>query len=98
MRRGSTTPTGVWPGSSRQESIADLTELHCSAPPTVTEHRIATRLPDGAGPSEATVEIGRAMARTEAPWPSATPIDTTQPLGVVLAEALRVLGGGLDRL
>jgi len=81
-----------------QESIVDLTELHCTAPAAVTEHRITTRLSNQAGPSDATVEIGRAMARTEAPWPSATPIDTTRPPGVVLADALRALGGGPDRL
>jgi hypothetical protein len=74
------------------ESSADLTELHCTAPPEVTEGRIATRLQHGKGPSEATVEIGRAMALVEAPWPSATGIDTTRPPGVVLAEALRIMG------
>ncbi len=80
-----------------QESIADLTELHCIAPSVVTEHRIAARLRNRTGPSDATIEIGRAMARTEAPWPSATPVDTTRPLGVVLDDALRVVGVSLDR-
>jgi len=75
-----------------EESIADLTELHCSAPPTVTEHRITGRRRNGADPSEATVEISREMGRTEAPWPSAVTIDTARPLGVVLDDALSVLG------
>ncbi|MDR3650153.1 MAG: AAA family ATPase [Acidimicrobiales bacterium] len=78
------------------ESIADLTELHCTAPPAVVERRIALRLRNGDDASEASVEIGRAMARTEAPWPSAADVDTTRPLGVVLDEALKLIGVGLD--
>ena len=74
------------------QSSADLTELHCTAPPAVTEGRIAMRLHHGQDPSEATVEIGRTMAHLEAPWPSATVLDTARPPGVVLAEALRIVG------
>jgi len=74
------------------QSSADLTELQCTAPPAVTERRIRMRLDHGQDPSEATVEIGRTMARLEAPWPSATALDTARPPGVVLAEALRIVG------
>jgi aminoglycoside phosphotransferase family enzyme/predicted kinase len=74
------------------QASADLTELRCTAPPAVTEERIVMRLQDGRDPSEATVEIGRAMALLQAPWPSATAIDTARPPGVVLAEALRIVG------
>ena len=70
------------------QSSADLTELHCTAPPAVTEQRIRTRRQGADDPSEATVEIGRTMARLEAPWPSARALDTARPPGVVLAEAL----------
>jgi len=80
------------------ESIADLTELHCTAPPSVVERRIALRLQNGNDASEASVEIARAMARTEAPWPSAAHLDTTRPLGVVVDEALKLIGLGLDHL
>ncbi len=73
------------------ESSADLTELHCTAPPEVTEARIAMRLHQRQGLSEATVEIGRAMALVEAPWPSATDVDTARPPGVVVAEALGIV-------
>lgn len=86
--------------SLAEESIADLTELHCTAPPAVTEHRIAARLHDGVDPSEATVGISREMARAEARWPSAATIDTARPLGVVLADALDIIGvapDGADR-
>ena len=74
------------------ESSAHLTELHCTAPPEVTEGRIAMRLQDGEDPSEATVEIGRAMALLEAPWPTAAAVDTARPPGVVLEEALQIVG------
>ena len=74
------------------QSSADLTELHCIAPPAITEGRIASRLREGEDSSEATVEIGHAMALLEAPWPSATTLNTTRSPGVVLADALRVLG------
>jgi len=74
------------------QASADLIELHCTAPPAVIERRIAMRLQDSEGLSEATVEIGRAMARLEAPWPSATDVDTARPPGVVLADALRIAG------
>jgi len=78
------------------DSFADLTELHCTAPPSVTERRIAKRLRHGGDPSEATVEIARAMARLEVSWPSATDLDTARPPAVVLADALRVVGHRID--
>ncbi|MGD0380374.1 MAG: AAA family ATPase [Acidimicrobiales bacterium] len=74
------------------DSSAALTELHCTAPPDVTEGRIATRRRRGTDTSEATVDIGRAMALAEAPWPSATDVDTARPPGVVLEEALEIVG------
>ena len=51
-----------------------------------------SRLRRGTDPSEATVDIGRAMALNEAPWPSATNLDTARPPDVVLRDALRVVG------
>jgi hypothetical protein len=74
------------------ESSSDLTELHCTAPAEITEGRIAMRLQHGTDHSEATVEIARSMALVEAPWPSATDVDSARPPGVVLAEALRIVG------
>ena len=74
------------------ETSSGLIELHCVAPPAVTEGRVAMRRREGRDPSEATVDIARAMARVEAPWPSALTIDTARPPDVVLEEALRSLG------
>jgi aminoglycoside phosphotransferase family enzyme/predicted kinase len=84
--------------SLAEEACADLTELHCSVPPPVADERIATRFRQGAGTSEATMEIGRAMARIEAPWPSAAPIDTLRPLDDVLRDALEHIGARLESL
>ncbi len=77
--------------SLADESGADLVELHCTAPPAVTEQRITTRLQKGTDPSEATVEVARAMAQVEFPWTSATTIDTTRDPEFLLTEALRIL-------
>ncbi len=73
-------------------SASDLVELHCTAPVAVTEQRIARRLREARDPSEATVEVSRAMRRIEDPWVSATVIDTTRLSESVLEHALRVVG------
>ena len=78
-------------------SAADVVALHCTAPVAVTDRRITRRLQQGTDPSEATVDVARAMAQIEAPWTSATTIDTTRPPDLVLADALRVLGDATGR-
>ncbi len=77
-----------------RESVADLTALRCTAPTDVTEKRIAVRLRDATDPSEATVEVARAMARVETPWPWAKAIDTARAPDLVVADALRCIGAG----
>jgi hypothetical protein len=74
------------------ECGADLIELHCTAPSMVREQRITTRLQEGSDPSEATAAVGRAMAQSEAPWISATIVDTTRDPALVVTDALRVTG------
>ncbi len=71
---------------------ADLSELHCVAPAAITERRIVDRLRTADDASEATVAVARAMARSEAPWPTATSVDTTRDPEQVRTEALRVIG------
>lgn len=75
-----------------EEVSADLVELRCNAPSSVAEERITARHQHGTDLSEATVEIGRAMARVEDPWPSAALIDTAQPPDGSLMDALRRIG------
>jgi len=79
------------------ESAAELTELRCTVPADVAEQRIAARLRVAADPSEATVGVRRAMARIEAPWTSATVIETARAPGLVLADALAVIGARVER-
>jgi aminoglycoside phosphotransferase family enzyme/predicted kinase len=76
--------------SLADECGADAIELCCTAPADVTEQRITKRLQNGTDPSEATVEVARAMARIEAPWTSSTVIDTARDPELVVAEALRI--------
>ena len=73
---------------------ADLHELRCLAPWPVMEARIAARTASGSDPSEATIEVARAMARTDPPWPSAATIDTTTDPSTAAATAIGVV---LDR-
>ena len=74
------------------ECAADLVALRCTAPMDVTEQRITVRLRDATDSSEATVEVARAMAQIESPWPWAAVIDTARPQDAVLADALRNIG------
>jgi aminoglycoside phosphotransferase family enzyme/predicted kinase len=53
---------------------AELTDLHCVAPPSVAAQRMQDRTNDL---SDADAEIAAAMAADFAPWPSATVVDTT---------------------
>jgi len=81
-----------WARALATECSADLTELHCTAPAPVTEARIAQRLGEATDPSEATVDVARSMARIEAPWPSATAIDTSRAADMAQEQALQVIG------
>ncbi|MGW4356818.1 bifunctional aminoglycoside phosphotransferase/ATP-binding protein [Nocardia sp. NPDC004582] len=65
---------------------SDLIELRCECPPRVAGARIESRPP---GDSDATGDIARAMAAVAAPWPAATPLDTTEPIDATVARAVR---------
>ena len=73
------------------ESSADLTELHCAAPPDITEGRIASDS-DGERPLRGHGRHRAGHGAHRGPWPSATNLDTARPPDVVLADALRVVG------
>jgi len=74
------------------ETSSGLHELHCTAPTTVIEARLSARSTRGDDASDADARIARALAEIEAPWPTATPIDTTGAVGDVLHTALVRLG------
>jgi len=76
------------------ECTAALTEIRCTAPTVVAEKRITARRRDATDPSEASVEVARAMAQVQSPWPSACAVDTDRAPELVLADALEILGVG----
>jgi len=87
---------GSWRDSARAlglETLADLAELRCTAPPEVAEARIAARHERRGDPSDATAAVARAMAAAETPWPTATVVDTTSPPEEVLSSVLERLSG-----
>ncbi|WP_024805696.1 AAA family ATPase [Nocardia sp. BMG51109] len=71
---------------------ADLIELQCTAPESVTAERIAAR---SGGESEATPAIATAMAADRAPWPEADILDTTEPLPDTVRTAVRAWRRGM---
>ncbi len=72
-------------------TYADLDELVCRAPAALVERRLARRDP-AASHSDAGVEVYRALAAVERPWPEARPVDTSGRQDRSLADALGLLG------
>jgi hypothetical protein len=82
------------------EADADLDELECVLPQELADQRLAARLVRGTDPSDATVEVARALAATWAPWPTATTIDTRPAVADVLTtvfSALDIRSSGIER-
>ncbi|NKY88520.1 bifunctional aminoglycoside phosphotransferase/ATP-binding protein [Nocardia veterana] len=75
-------------------TFADLIEIRCSAPLSVTAARIAARR---GSESDATAAIAAAMAADRDPWPDAKVLDTTAPLERTTAAALRIYQRTNDR-
>ena len=75
-----------------RETLSDLVELHCVAPTSITNARIAERARRGDDPSEATPMVAEAMAASFDAWPAASIVDTSRSLDEAVAEALRALG------
>ena len=62
-----------WRAAARalaDQTVADLDELHCTAPIALIESRIAQREARGDDASDATASIARDFAQREVPWPS----------------------------
>ena len=73
------------------QEYADVSELRCTAPDDLAVARITRRRAAGVDPSDATVEVARAMAASADPWPEAARIDTDRPREAVLDKATAVL-------
>ncbi len=93
--------TSRWRRAARAlatETVADLDEVRCVAPPAIAEARVAERLTAGSDVSDATAAVARRMAGAEEPWPEALVVETTAPVATVRRRALQALvrpdGGG----
>lgn len=80
-----------WRECARRLAIdhaAELVELRCEAPRPLADGRLLTRTAAGRDASDATPEIAARMAAVAAPWPEATTLDTTRPIGLSIANAI----------
>jgi aminoglycoside phosphotransferase family enzyme/predicted kinase len=71
---------------------ADLVEIECAAPREVAAERIRARRAAGAGPSDATPELARAIVARADPWPEARRLATDRSLEETVREALDAIG------
>lgn len=70
------------------ETVSDLVELRCVAPPDVVAARLAERAAEGGDASDADRDIANAMSARAHPWPTSVTIDTTPDPHTVLDAAL----------
>jgi uncharacterized protein len=75
-----------------EEAVADLCELRCVAPLSLTVERAEARRAQGGDPSDADQAVVRAWADREAPWPSASDVDTSGPVERAVQQALSAMG------
>lgn len=81
-------------------SCAELVELRCDAPRTVTRARLEARAAEGKDASDATGAVADTMAAFADPWPEAVTVDTvgdpetTAARALAAVEASRVTGNG----
>lgn len=76
---------------------AELVQLCCVAPTSVTQQRIRDRLSAGTDESEADVAVARSMAARFDAWPEASVIATTGDIAESVAAAAAALTDTLIR-
>jgi aminoglycoside phosphotransferase family enzyme/predicted kinase len=69
-------------------SSAELLELRCEAPLSVTRARLDARAAQGTDASDATSALATAMAAVADPWPEAITVDTVEGLAAAVDTAL----------
>lgn len=72
---------------------ADLAELRCEVPVAVAAARIEARRAVGEDPSDATVDVARAMAARFESWPGSAPVSTSGSPGESVDAAMALLAG-----
>lgn len=73
--------------------IVELVEIDCTIDPTIARERVARRLADGWSPSDATPEIVDHMKNSSDRWNEATSLDTSQPVGQNVRQAIEIVAG-----
>jgi aminoglycoside phosphotransferase family enzyme/predicted kinase len=71
------------------ETSSHLVELHCVAPDDLRAARSTARAKAGTDASDVDAGLARVLGARFAPWPSATPVDTTRDPDVVCDEIAR---------
>jgi hypothetical protein len=84
--------------SVAEDTSAELCQLRCVAPASVTARRIERRTFAANDPSDATVDVARRIGADAPPWDAATSIDTTVPEHESLDAALRALRVDVKRV
>lgn len=77
-------------------ATSELVQVACTAPGPVREQRVADRLRAGAGESEATPAVTRALGSV-GPWPGALAVDTSGPVEATRWTAGTALAADLGR-
>lgn len=67
---------------------ADLVAFECVLDPAVADRRIRARRAHGGDASDADEQVAARLRATFAPWPAATPLDTSVPVADAVAAAL----------
>jgi aminoglycoside phosphotransferase family enzyme/predicted kinase len=74
------------------ETVADLCELRCDAPPEVAAARLERRLTDAVDASDATAEVARRMGDDADTWEDATVIPTADSVEASVTAAIAAMG------
>ena len=74
-----------------ESSASELHQVRCEVDADTARSRIEARGARGDDPSDAGVNVARALGELADPWPEATPVDTSGPLDVTAAHLADLL-------
>lgn len=78
-------------------TASSFMSFECQAPTDIAAARAECRLRHGTELSEAGGGVARALAFSRAPWPDATPIDTSGPVDQAVSAAVAAMNPAGDR-
>ena len=83
--------SAAWRARAREvatSGAADVREVRCEAPRSLSAERLAARAAVGGDPSDATAEVALAMEGDASPWPEAATLDTSGSVDATVAAGL----------